>query len=120
MPAIPRSKKMISFEPYIRSNYTSACEKLRKLVFVKDEDMKAMLIRGDQDIALVKTWMGGYNLLRGISTEDRDKIAKRFLSFSTSAQSTKTVIDRNIIREILRALRGAFYPGQTTMDIGNV
>ncbi len=82
MPGIHGSKKMISFEPYIRNNYTSACEKLRKLVFVKAEDMKAMLIRGDQDIALIKTSMGGYNLLRGISTEDRDMIAMRFLSFS--------------------------------------
>ena len=51
---------MISFEAHIRTNYTGACEKLR--TFVKDEEMKAMLACGGQDISLVKSWMRDYGL----------------------------------------------------------
>ena len=98
---------MISFEAYLRSNYTAACEKLR--TFDKDEEMKAMLVGGDQDMILVKSWMGDYNLLRGLSTEERDKIAKRFLSFSTSAGPTPTVRDKKFIEEKYSELFNALF-----------
>jgi len=86
---------MISFEAHIRTNYTAACEKLR--TFLKDDEMKAMLASGGQDISLVKSWMRDYGLFQGISTDDRDKTAKRFLSFSTSVGPMPTVIDKKFI-----------------------
>lgn len=88
---------MISFEAHIRSNYTAACDKLR--TFAKDEEMKAMLACGVQDISLVKSWMRDYGLFRGISADDRDKTAKRFLSFSTSVGPMPTVVDEKLIEE---------------------
>jgi hypothetical protein len=66
---------------------------------VKDEAMKLMLARGDQDIHLVKSWMRDYGLFQGITTENRDKIANRFLLFATSIRSTTSVADRKILEE---------------------
>jgi hypothetical protein len=66
---------------------------------VKDEAMKSMLARGDQDIRLVKLWMRDYGLFRGITTENIDKIANRFLLFSANVGSTASVADRTILEE---------------------
>ena len=87
----------MSFEAYLRSNYATACKMQRDIV--KDETMKSMLVRGDQDINLVKSWMRDYGLFQGITTENRDRIANRFLSFSTSARATASVADRKILEE---------------------
>ena len=87
----------MSFEAYIRSHYVDACELQRNIP--EDEEMKSMLARGDQDKDLVKKWMRNYALFQGITTRDREKIAKRFLSFSASAKTIPTVADRTILEE---------------------
>ncbi|HEY0543997.1 MAG TPA: hypothetical protein VGC91_01270 [Pyrinomonadaceae bacterium] len=71
----------------------------REIDEVEDRKMKSMLARGDQDIRLVKSWMRGYGLFQGIITENRDKIANRFLSFATSVRATVSVADRKILEE---------------------
>ncbi len=87
----------MSFEAYIRNNYAAACKIQRDIV--KDVKMKTMLASGDQDIHLVKSWMKDYGLFQGLTTENRDKIANRFLSFSISARLTASVSDRKILEE---------------------
>ena len=87
----------MSLEAYIRNNYAAACKMQRDIV--KDEAMKLMLARGDQDISLVKSWMRDYGLFQGLTTENRNKIANRFLLFSTSVRSTTSVADRKILEE---------------------
>ena len=87
----------MSFDAYIRNNYVAACKMQRDIV--NDEKMKLMLRLGNQDLELVKRWMREYALFQGIMTKDREQIAKRFLSFSTSAKSTASVLDRNILEE---------------------
>jgi hypothetical protein len=87
----------MSFEAYIRNNYAAACKMQRDIV--NDEKMKLMLRLGNPDVELVKRWMREYALFRGITTEHSEQIAKRFLSFSTSASSTASVSDRKILEE---------------------
>src|SRR5438270_5208050 len=87
----------MSLEAYIRNNYAAACKMQRDIV--KDEAMKLMLAHGDQDISLIKSWMRDYGLFQGLTTENRNKIANRFLLFSTSVRSTMNVADRKILEE---------------------
>ena len=87
----------MSLEAYIRNNYAAACKMQRDIV--KDEAMKLMLARGDQDISLVKSWMRDYGLFQGLTTENENKIANKFLLFSTSVGSTTSVADRKILEE---------------------
>ena len=87
----------MNLEAYIRNNYAAACKMQRDIV--KDEAMKLMLAHGDQDISLIKSWMRDYGLFQGLTTENRNKIANRFLLFSTSVRSTTSVADRKILEE---------------------
>ena len=87
----------MSFEAYIRNNYVAACKMQRDIA--NDEKMKLMLRLGNQDLELVKRWMREYALFQGIKTNNREQIAKRFLSFSISVRSTAGVSHRELLEE---------------------
>ena len=89
----------MNFEEYIRSNYVAACHLQRNDVQNGDEKIQSMLASGVQDISIVKSWMRNYSLLQGITAENRDKIAKRFLSFSKSASPIANVANGKILEE---------------------
>ncbi len=76
---------------------------------VKDKDIKLMLAHGNQNIRLVKSWMKDYGLFQGLTTENRDKIANRFLTFSTGVRTTASVSDRKILEEKYTELLTALF-----------
>jgi hypothetical protein len=88
----------MNLEAYIRNNYSAAC-KLTQRDNINDEKMKLMLRLGNQDVELVKRWMRDYALFQGITTKNREQLAKRFLSFSINVRLTASVSDRKILEE---------------------
>lgn len=88
---------MMCFETYVRANYESVCATLRQ--FVRDEEIKSILVHGGQDVNLVKSWMREYGLYRGISSERRDRLARRFLIFSAGARAATGMVGRRVVEE---------------------
>jgi hypothetical protein len=76
---------------------------------VNDDKMKFMLRSGKPDVELVKRWMRDYALFQGRTTQERERIAKRFLSFLTSARLTANVSDRKFLEESYTELLTALF-----------
>src|ERR1035438_6892091 len=99
----------MDFEKYIRSNYLSACRLQQDDVEKGDKKMQLMLASGIQDVSIVKEWMRNYGLFQGITTGNRDKIAKRFLSFVKTATPAENVADQKVLQEKYAELFGQLF-----------
>jgi hypothetical protein len=69
----------MSFRHYLETRYTAACEMQRTIH--RDPQMIAMLRHGPPNPSLVQTWMREYGLFQGITAQDRNAVANRFLRF---------------------------------------
>lgn len=92
----------MDFETYIKNNYVDACKIQRSIT--KDEKMKSMLQKGDEDTQLVMSWMRDYGLFQGITKQEREKVSMKFLSFAKSIGSTVDITDKDTLRNIYSEL----------------
>lgn len=92
----------MDIETYIRNNYAEACKIQRNIT--RDEKMKFMLQKGDEDIQLVISWMRDYGLFQGITKQEREKVSIKFLLFAKSIGSTIDITDKDTLKNIYSEL----------------
>ncbi len=92
----------MDIETYIKSNYANACKIQRSIT--KDEKIKSMLQKGDEDKKLVISWMRDYGLFQGITTIYREEVAQNFLSFAKNIDSTIDITNKDMLRSIYSKL----------------
>lgn len=97
----------MSFVRFLRKNYVTACEQQRKIV--TDPKMVRMLKKGPPDIDLVKTWMRGYGLFQGITTDKRNAIAEAFLNYAASINRPRQPLSDEFIEAQFRTLLRTLY-----------
>jgi hypothetical protein len=73
----------MSFKKYLQTHYVSACEAQRNIS--NDFKMVEMLRNQTSDSALVQKWMLSYNLFRGVTTDERIKIADAFILYANDS-----------------------------------
>lgn len=92
----------MDIETYIKSNYVTACKIQRSIT--KDEKMKSMLQKGDDNEKLVISWMKDYGLFQGITSIHREKVARNFLSFAKNIDSTIDITNKDTLKSIYSKL----------------
>ena len=92
----------MSFSRYLRKNYAAACELQRRID--NDSEMIDMLKNGPPNLNLVKSWMRGYGLFQGITTEKRNAIARAFLKYAQNVDMARQSLDENYIKEQYKTL----------------
>ena len=92
----------MDFETYIKNNYVVACKIQRSII--KDSEIKSMLQNGVEDAQIVMSWMRDYGLFQGITTKDREKVSRNFLSFAKNIGSPVDITNKDILRSIYSEL----------------
>jgi len=99
--------EMMSFKRYLTDNYPRACQLQRDIV--EDATVKAALRNNSLDVALVTSWMTHYNLFQGRTTDQRRRVAMRFLRFAKDADKRANLADRKVLQAAYAKLFRALY-----------
>lgn len=97
----------MSFRQYLEGRYATACAMQRGIH--RDPLMVAMLQEGQQDAALVQTWMREYGLFQGITAPNRNAVVNRFIEFAAEHQRHSLEPNADEIQALYVELLGALH-----------